>query len=116
MTGSLLPGTPLPPCAHAGAGGSLVLAPGGGVGVLASHGHPTWEAWGPLEWAIVGVGGAISLWVIWLAVRHTFRPGEQAEDHVKRSILDDEDRAMDPVPPPPPPRPPSTPAPPTARR
>ncbi len=86
---------------------------------LASHGHGLWTEWGALEWAIVAVGGVISLWVIWLAVRHTFRPGEEAAEHVKRSILDAEDRALGagpgaasaadaPAPPAPPPPPPTS--------
>lgn len=77
-----------------------------------------WSEWGPLEWAIVAVGGAISLWVIWRAVRTTLRPGEEAPDHVKRSILEDEDRALAPPPPAPaaPGIPPASSAPPTPRR
>ena len=143
MTGSRPPGSPrgASPAPTATARGldrprwaaapPLSGAPALTLPILASHGHSLWTEWGALEWSIVAVGGAISLWVIWLAVRHTFRPGEEAHDHVKRSILADEDRALEgrvaaPSPPPshapgasaPPPPPSSSapPAPPTARR
>lgn len=143
MTGSRPPGSPrgasTAPTATAGgpdrprwaAAPPLSGAQALTLPILASHGHSLWTEWGALEWSIVAVGGAISLWVIWLAVRHTFRPGEEADDHVKRSILADEDRALEgrvaapspppsPAPgasaPPPPPSSSAPPAPPTARR
>ena len=108
MTGSRPPGSPrgasAAPTATAGgpdrprwaAAPPLSGAQALTLPILASHGHSLWTEWGALEWSIVAVGGAISLWVIWLAVRHTFRPGEEADDHVKRSILADEDRALEP--------------------
>jgi hypothetical protein len=54
--------------------------------------------WG---WAVAAVSIAAGLWVLWLAVRWTLRPGETDPGHVKRTILDDEDRAMDAGGPPP---------------
>jgi hypothetical protein len=59
------------------------------------------SAWGWVEWTIFVVCCLVTAWVLWLAVRWTFRPGEEEPDHVKRSILDD-----DPPPPASPPSPP----------
>jgi hypothetical protein len=43
--------------------------------------------WG---WALAGACVAAAVWVLWLAVRWTFHPGETDPGHVKRSILDDD--------------------------
>lgn len=64
---------------------------------LASHARWPESA---LEWAIGVVAVAVTVWVLWLCVRWTVSPREDAPDHVKRSILDD-----DVAPPPRPPAP-----------
>ena len=56
---------------------------------LARHVHSL-EALGPWGTALLAVGCLASLWVIWKAVVYTLRPGEEAPDHIKRSILDEE--------------------------
>jgi hypothetical protein len=56
---------------------------------LAAHEHSPFEDLGPLGWALGLVCAAISVWVIWLSVRWTFRPGEEDPDHPKRSIFDE---------------------------
>ena len=43
---------------------------------------------GTFEWVLVGIAAIVAAWSIWRAVAYTLRPGEEAPDHVKRSILD----------------------------
>jgi hypothetical protein len=57
---------------------------------LASHGHFDFSQFTLLEWALFVLECAITVWVLWLAVKTTLHPGEDAPDHVKRSILDDD--------------------------
>ena len=42
-----------------------------------------------IGWALVVLAAAVVLLAFAQAVRFTWRPGEDAPDHVKRSILDD---------------------------
>ena len=55
-------------------------------------GHSPFRDLTVLEWALVAPALAAALWVIWLAVRWTLFPGETDPGHVKRSILDDDER------------------------
>lgn len=57
---------------------------------LLAHAHDLFTGWSPGEWALFGLEVAVSLAVLWLAVRSTLDPREDEPDHVKRSILDDE--------------------------
>ena len=57
---------------------------------LAAHEHFDFAQFSLLEWALFVLESAITVWVLWLAVKVTLRPGEDAPDHVKRSILDDD--------------------------
>jgi hypothetical protein len=57
---------------------------------LAAHEHFDFAQFTLLEWALFVLESAITVWVLWLAVKVTLRPGEDAPDHVKRSILDDD--------------------------
>jgi hypothetical protein len=67
--------------------------------VLAAHDHFDFGRFSVLEWALFVAECAITVWVLWLAVKTTLRPGEDAPDHVKRSILsDDESPAVPQVP------------------
>lgn len=50
---------------------------------MASGPHATWE------YLLAGFSMAIVLWVFYLAIRMTLRPGEEEKDHIKRTILDD---------------------------
>ena len=43
-----------------------------------------------LDWALVAAAAIVLLWALWLALRHTVRPGETDAAHIKRRILDDE--------------------------
>jgi hypothetical protein len=45
------------------------------------------------EWAFFALVALVGAWVLWKAVEHSVHPGEEAPDHVKRSILADEDAA-----------------------
>ena len=66
-----------------------------GLLLLASGDHSIdVSTWGGLEWAGYGSMILVCVWVLWIAVRTTVRPNEDAPDHVKRLILDDEDAAM----------------------
>ncbi|MDF1701718.1 MAG: hypothetical protein P1V36_11235 [Planctomycetota bacterium] len=60
-----------------------------------AHKHPTWADFGPVEWVAIVVSGLVALWTIWMAVMYTVRPGEESEDHIKRSILDAESTEPD---------------------
>lgn len=46
------------------------------------------------EWVVWGAVALACAWVLWKSVVWTFRPGEEADDHVKRSILEAEDAAF----------------------
>ena len=48
------------------------------------------SSWGAIEWAVYGAMALACVWVLWRAVQTTVHPGEEAPDHVKRSILDDD--------------------------
>jgi hypothetical protein len=50
---------------------------------MATGPHAAWE------YVLAGFSFAIVLWVFYLAIRMTLRPGEEEEDHIKRTILDD---------------------------
>ena len=60
---------------------------------LAAHDHFDFARFSVLEWALFVLECAITVWVLWLAVRTTLRPGEDAPDHVKNSILGEDDPA-----------------------
>ena len=75
---------------------------------LAAHEHAPFSSWGWLEWSIFGVCALVTAWVLWLAVKWTLRPGEEEPDHVKRSILDDDEPRAASGPPPSPSGPPPT--------
>src|SRR5262245_20055614 len=57
-----------------------------------AHLHDLFAGWGVGLWALFVAEVAVSIWVLWLCVRWTLAPREDAPDHVKRSILDDDDR------------------------
>lgn len=53
--------------------------------------HPTHSIAGPhavWEWALVVCAVLILVWVLYLGVKYTFWPGEDAPDHIKRKILE----------------------------
>lgn len=80
----------IPPTALLSIAGSLVgaLPP---LGPLASGSHAIdVSTWGALEWVVYSAMALVCVWVLWRAVRTTIEPGEDAPDHVKRSILDDD--------------------------
>lgn len=80
---------------------------------LASGSHVVdFDSWSRLEWVGYSAMALVCVWVLWEAVRTTIRPNEDAPDHVKRSILDD-DESKSPGRPSIP-KPPSTPAAPRA--
>jgi len=56
----------------------------------AGHSHFDFKSWNAGEWFLFGTSALVTIWVLWLAVRATVSPGEEAPDHVKRSILDDD--------------------------
>lgn len=58
---------------------------------LASSRLPTTAS----EWVVWGAVALTCAWVLWKSVQWTIWPGEDAPDHVKRSILDD---ALPPAP------------------
>ena len=58
---------------------------------LAAHEHFDFVHFSLVDWALFVGECAITVWVLWLAVRTTLRPGEESPDHVKRSILSDDD-------------------------
>jgi hypothetical protein len=58
--------------------------------VLAAHDHFDFARFTVVEWALFVLEAAITVWVLWLGVKTTLRPQEDAPDHVKRSILDDD--------------------------
>jgi hypothetical protein len=60
---------------------------------LAAHDHFDFARFSIVEWALFVLECAITVWVLWLAVKTTLRPGEDAPDHVKNSILGDDDPA-----------------------
>jgi hypothetical protein len=45
------------------------------------------------EWILFSLVALGAVWVLWKAVQYSVHPGEEAPDHVKRSILADEDNA-----------------------
>lgn len=47
----------------------------------------------PLDYTLVGLAGLVVAYAGYKAVRHTFRPGEQNRDHIKRRVLDEEERS-----------------------
>ncbi len=55
---------------------------------LGAHEHPAWEDFGAVEWAAVGAASIFVIWTIWLAVKYTISPREDAPDHYKRLIFD----------------------------
>ena len=57
---------------------------------LAAHGHAFWSTLTTWDWVQFGVESAIFVWVLWLTIKWTLKPGEDEPDHVKRSILDDD--------------------------
>lgn len=61
---------------------------------LAAHHHFDFARFSILEWGLFVLECAITVWVLWLAVKMTLRPGEDAPDHVKNSILG-EDQCLD---------------------
>ncbi len=56
--------------------------------VLGAHEHPAWEDFGLIEWLAIGAASLFVVWTIWLAVKYTIMPGEDAQDHYKRLILE----------------------------
>jgi len=58
--------------------------------LLAAHDHDV-SGFGVIEWTLVAVAGLFVAWVIYRAVVLTIRPGEDDPDHIKRSILDDDE-------------------------
>jgi hypothetical protein len=46
--------------------------------------HAAWE------YGLVGFSLLVLIWVLYLALRMTFRPGERNPDHIKRTILEDD--------------------------
>ncbi|HKZ53581.1 MAG TPA: hypothetical protein VJ085_09930 [Candidatus Acidoferrales bacterium] len=44
------------------------------------------------EYLLVAVAVVVLVWVLYLAVRMTVRPGEEREDHIKRLILEEESK------------------------
>lgn len=58
---------------------------------LAAHDHFDFARFSVVEWALFVLECAITVWVLWLAVKTTLRPGEDAPDHVKNSILGADD-------------------------
>jgi len=57
---------------------------------LLAHLHELFEGFGPGLWALFVAEVAVTVWVLWLCVRWTLAPREDAPDHVKRSILGDD--------------------------
>jgi hypothetical protein len=57
--------------------------------VLAEHAHGLAGA-GFWAWAVWAAACLVSVWVLWAAVRATFRPGERDPRHVKREVLEDD--------------------------
>lgn len=51
---------------------------------MSSGPHATWE------YVLAGFSVAVVLWVFYLAVRMTLRPGEDEKTHIKRTVLDDD--------------------------
>ena len=47
----------------------------------------------PLDWVLVGVASAIVAFAFYKALRHTLWPGERDRTHIKRRILDEEERS-----------------------
>jgi hypothetical protein len=60
--------------------------------VLASA-HGLFRDATPLEWALYVGEALVTIAVLWFAVRWTVEPGEEAPDHVKRDVLEDDDPA-----------------------
>ncbi len=58
--------------------------------LLAAHDHDL-SAMGPWQWLLVAAASLAVIWVIWRAVVLTVRPGEEDPEHIKRSILLDEE-------------------------
>jgi hypothetical protein len=61
------------------------------VTLLAEHVHDLFAGWGVGMWVLFGVEVAVTVWVLWRCVRLTLDPREDGFDHVKRSILREED-------------------------
>ena len=68
---------------------AVLAAPVLSTPVLAAHDHDV-SSLGVWEWLLVGLAGLFVAWVIWRAVVLTIHPGEEAPDHIKRMILDDD--------------------------
>ena len=60
------------------------------AGLLGAHKHPQWDEFGAFSWTLIGLAALVVLWVIWRAVHYTLTPGETDPEHIKRSILRDE--------------------------
>lgn len=56
----------------------------------AAHGGSARPAF--YEYVLVAAAAVVMVWTLYLAFRYTVRPGEQNPDHIKRRILEDEDR------------------------
>lgn len=61
----------------------LLLGQGGSSSSASPH---------PYEYFLVGVAVVVLVWVFYLAVRMTLRPGEENKDHIKRLVLEDEEK------------------------
>ena len=57
------------------------------ISPLAAHGHSFFGELTAWEWVWFGLESAVFVWVLWLAIKWTLRPGEDDPHHVKRSIL-----------------------------
>jgi len=55
-----------------------------------AHLHDLFAGWGLGLWALFVAEVVVTVWVLWLCVRWTLAPREDAPDHVKRSIFDDD--------------------------
>jgi hypothetical protein len=60
-----------------------------GLAGLSQQGRPTDTHPALYEYILVGVSVVVLVWVFYLAVRVTVRPGEEQEDHIKRRILEE---------------------------
>lgn len=52
-------------------------------------GHPAAARPAFYEYLLVAVAVVVLVWVLYLAVRLTVRPGEKEKDHIKRLILEE---------------------------
>ena len=60
------------------------------MSLLADHAHGPLRGLAPWEWALFGAEALVFVWVLWLAIKWTLKPGEEDPGHVKRSILTDD--------------------------